>query len=117
MDEASRFRSAAALANQDRPKTGWRYSPELRALAVEIFTGRREPLNAVATSLGISAVSLARWLEQSAHRDFGFREVSVVPAVEAKEVGGRIRITSPGGWAVDGLSFREAVELLRLSGC
>ena len=64
MDRARQFREAAERHNGDRGRTGWRYPPELRAVAVAHCRERREagrPFSEIVADLGITLVSLSRW--------------------------------------------------------
>ena len=66
MDRAKQFRESAARANQGRTKTGWRYSAELRDQAVSHVRERRQSGDSwaeLSEELGVSAVTLGRWLE------------------------------------------------------
>lgn len=65
MDRAKQFREAAAQENRGRRMTGWRYSAELRQLAVvHCRQGRQagRPLTEVAAELDVSTLTLSRWL-------------------------------------------------------
>ncbi len=67
MDRAKQFRERAAQENRGRSKTGWRYSPKLRSLAVAHVRERRQSGSTwaeVAEGLGVSALTLGRWLEE-----------------------------------------------------
>lgn len=92
---------------------GKRYPEELRAVAVAVAKARRdEPLARVAADLGVSAVSLQRWLEQEAPARFRPVEVAPEPGVEATGV---VLIT-PRGYRVEGLEAESLVSLLRVLG-
>ena len=59
-----RFRQEAD--RQGAGRVGGRYSPQLRQLAVAMVQERSaEPVSRLAQELGVSVVSLQRWVEQS----------------------------------------------------
>ena len=108
-----RFREA--VTRQGGSGVGRRYPPELRALAVAVAEDRgEEPLARVAAGLGISTVSLQRWLEQG--EPARFRPVEVepgfaqVPGTPARGVA----LITPRGYRVEGLEAAELVSLLRV---
>jgi transposase-like protein len=107
-DLARRFRLEAGR------RQGLRYSPELRQLAVQYAAAasgmsRRE----VAVELGLSEVTLARWLRGQVTRgSAALHEVVVVEQVGA----GRPVLVMPSGVRVEGLSVRELVSVLEALG-
>jgi transposase-like protein len=110
-----RFREAVARSGVGG--VGRRYPMELRAVAVAVAEDRREePLSRVAADLGISAVSLQRWLEQS--EPIRFRPVEVeVASAEVPETPARgLALITPRGYRVEGLEAAELVSLLRVLG-
>jgi len=91
---------------------GRRYPSELRALAVAVAEERREePLARVAADLGVSAMSLQRWLEQD--EPVRFRPVEVEPGFAEVPTRGLVLIT-PRGYRVEGLEAGSLVSLLRV---
>lgn len=91
---------------------GRRYPAELRALAVAVAeTRREEPLAKVAADLGVSAMSLQRWLEQG--EPVRFRPVEVEPGFAEAPARGLVLIT-PRGYRVEGLEAGALVSLLRV---
>jgi hypothetical protein len=72
---------------------------------------RDEPLAQVAADLGVSAVSLQRWLE--AGEPSGFRPVEIESGPAAAPVSGLALIT-PRGYRVEGLEPGILVSLLRV---
>lgn len=105
-----RFRDAVARSGVGG--VGRRYPAELRALAVAVAQERREePLARVAADLGVSAVSLQRWLEQG--EPAGFRPVEIEPSPVATLARGLALIT-PRGYRVEGLEAGVLVSLLRV---
>jgi len=101
-----------AVARSGAGGVGRRYPAELRALAVAVAQERREePLARVAADLGVSAVSLQRWLEQG--EPAGFRPVEIEPSPAAAPAVGLALIT-PRGYRVEGLEAGVLVSLLRV---
>ena len=94
---------------------GQRYPADLRAVAVAVAEDRREePLTRVAAELGISTVSLQRWLEQG--EPVRFRPVQVEPGI-AEVLGTPARglaLITPRGYRVEGLEAVQLVSLLRV---
>jgi len=94
---------------------GQRYPADLRAVAVAVAEDRREePLARVAAELGISTVSLQRWLEQG--EPVRFRPVQVEPGI-AQVLGTPARglaLITPRGYRVEGLEAAQLVSLLRV---
>ena len=108
-----RFREA--VTRQGGSGVGKRYPSELRALAVAVAEDRREePLARLAAELGISTVSLQRWLEPG--EPVRFRPVEVEPGYA--EVPGTpargVALITPRGYRVEGLEAAELVSLLRV---
>ncbi len=129
MDHARQFRKAAALANRGRQRQGWRYSAELRALALDhIRRSRAEGRTYAETSveLGISTLTLSRWLESSRSVNAAsraFRPVSVVEMAESGKADSSLALSAPvdgfavvtpGGYRIEGLSWPHVLELARL---
>lgn len=116
MDRAKQFREAAAQENHGRQKNGWRYSPGLRALAVE-YCGRQRrsggSLREIAEDLGVSTLTLSRWLEEPPA--VGFRPVEVIadPEVSDHEKASSLCALTPGGLRIEGLSWSQVMELAR----
>ena len=105
-----RFRDAVARSGVGG--VGRRYPAELRAAAVAVAEERREePLARVAGDLGVSVMSLQRWLEQS--EPVGFRPVEVEPGSAGMGAGGLVLIT-PRVYRVEGLEAGALVSLLRV---
>jgi len=105
-----RFRGAVARLGIGG--VGRRYPAELRALAVAVVQERREePLARVAADLGVSAVSLQRWLEPG--EPAGFRPVEIEPGPTEASARGLALIT-PRGYRVEGLEAGVLVSLLRV---
>ncbi len=115
MDRAKQFREAAARENAGRQKNGWRYSQELRALGAEYCRRRRRSgrsLREIAEDLGVSTLTLTRWLEAPAAA--GFRPVEVIPDPELRDQEeSTLCALTPGGLRIEGLSWPQVMELAR----
>ena len=115
MDRAKQFREAAARENAGRQKTGWRYSPELRALGAEYCSRQRRSgrsLREIADDLGVSTLTLSRWLEAPAAA--GFRPVEVIADSEPGDDNvSTLCALTPGGLRIEGLSWSQVLELAR----
>jgi hypothetical protein len=105
-----RFRDE--VTRQGGGGVGRRYPAELRALAVVVAEERREePLAKVAADLGVSAMSLQRWLEQG--EPVRFRPIEVERESAGTVARGLVLIT-PRGYRVEGLEAGTLVSLLRV---
>ena len=121
MDRAQQFRAAAERHNEDRGRTGWRYPPEIRTLAMEHCQEQREigrAYSKIAAELGITGASLSRWLEEEnpapAH---SFLPVQILEPPEANEpVSGTLNVVTPNGLRIEGLVWSQTLELVRVFG-
>jgi len=105
-----RFRQEAF--QQGAGAVGRRYSAELRRLAVALVEEHREePLSRIARALGVSSVSLQRWVEQAQPARFRPVQVRLDAEPEAPAAGGLVLIT-PRGYRVEGLDATSLVSLL-----
>ncbi len=110
MDRAEQFRKDAARENRERARTGWRYSSALRALAVEHCRGARDEGRAwaeIADELGVSTLTLSRWLELAPTASF--RAVTVVeqePTPRPSPAGSLSAITPSDQLLQNRLGFR-----------
>jgi len=105
-----RFRDAVARSGAGG--VGRRYPAELRAVAVALAQERsEEPLARVAADLGVSVVSLQRWLEQD--EPVSFRPVEIESRLAEAPSRGLALIT-PRGYRVEGLEAGVLVSLLRV---
>jgi hypothetical protein len=87
----------------------------MRSMAVALAQERsEEPLGRVAADLGVSAVSLQRWLEQG--EPARFRPVEVEPEVPASPRGRGLVLITPRGYRVEGLEAETLSSLLRVLG-
>lgn len=115
MDRAKQFREAAARQNRGRSKAGWRYSGELKSLAAEHVRERRQSgatWAEVVEELGVSALTLGRWLEESPKA--GFHPVAVIADRESVEMVGSLAAITPGGLRIEGLAWPQVLELTRV---
>lgn len=109
-----RFR--AEVRQQGVGGVGSRYPLELRRLAVSLARERRsEPLSRVAAELGISVVSLQRWLDQEEPAQFRPVEIQAEPAGGTENPAGPVLIT-PRGYRIEGLGVESLAALLRVLG-
>ena len=117
MDRSKQFREAAAIENRGRSKAGWRYSSELKRLAIEHCRAERQAGSSwadLSAQLGVSALTLSRWL--NAAPAAGFRPVAVIEDQEPPRVaeGNGLIVTTPGGLRIEGLSWSQALEMARV---
>lgn len=118
MDRAKQFREAAARANVGRDRVGWRYPAALRRLAVEYCQTCRlsqRPFTEIAKALGVTTLTLGRWLEKetgdSAPR---FREVVVESAKKDVDESQGLTMIMPSGVRIEGLDLSGVVKLSRM---
>lgn len=114
MDYLARFQETARRENQGRERKGWRYSKEARRLAVAFCQEERRlarSFSSIAESLGITTLTLGRWLDEPANPAFHQIEVSPVSQFAC---GGGLRVVLPSGLAIEGLDLDQVVELARL---
>jgi transposase-like protein len=96
---------------------GWRYSPEIRALAVEYCEEAREAggsMAAVAADLGITPMSLSRWLDRGAPTS-AMLPVQVIESPVEIRSSALIAVT-PGGLRIEGLDWTRVLDLVRVFG-
>jgi hypothetical protein len=87
----------------------------MRSVAVSLAQERSgEPLRRVATDLGVSALTLQRWLEQE--EPARFRPVEVKPEILASSSGKGLVLITPRGYRVEGLGTETLSSLLRVLG-
>jgi predicted transcriptional regulator len=114
MNRATEFREAAAEANRDRQRTGWRYPKALRRLAVAFCRDRRRagrPYAEIVEELDITAMTLSRWLDDDEPQP-AFRPVQVVePQATSPSV--PLRVVTSSGLEIEGLEFSQVLELAR----
>ena len=109
-----RFRAEAV--QQRLGGVGSRYPLDLRHLAVSVARERQgEPVSRVAAELGVSVVSLQRWIEQSEPAQFRPVEVRAELAGQSGDLTGPILIT-PHGYRIEGLGIESLAALLRVLG-
>ena len=104
-------RQVTALGARHR---GARIPSSLR-VAIAAYAGEERAAGAscrgIGERLGVSAESVRRWTVPTRVRNGGSELVPV--RVVAEAAAGRLTISSPAGYRVDGLSIFEAAELLR----
>jgi hypothetical protein len=113
-----------AEGHKGRPGKRWRCPPDLRSRILSyarVCCERGESIEGISRHLGVGNSTLARWLraEQKEARA-GFRSVAIVASegcdhVEGRD-GGVLRLTTPGGYTVDGLDAQTLAFLLRVVG-
>jgi len=84
-------------------------------LAVAYCHGERRsgsPFSTVAESLGITTLTLGRWLEEPGQPTF--HQVEVHSIASPGPPGAGLRVLLPSGLAIDGLNLAQVVELARL---
>ncbi len=117
MDRSKQFREAAAIENRGRSKAGWRYSPELKILAIEHCRTERQAgctWADLSAQLGVSTLTLSRWME--ATTSTSFRPVEVIDDLEPPKMAGDtgLTVTTPGGLRIEGLSWPQALEMAQV---
>lgn len=114
MDEILQaFREAAAAEQRGRRPLQRRYSPALRARAVEYWRRQQASgvrLDAVAAALGVAPWSLQRWIRAAPAARPGFRDVHVLAA--ARPTRTLTVVVTTEGARVDGLDVETAAQLL-----
>lgn len=121
MDRTRRFRIAAAKENRGRQRLGWRYSAKLKALGVEHCQSQRQQgcsYAEIAEQLGISTLTLSRWLDAEPQPSAAFRAVEVVPESEpsANDETQSLCVVTPGGLRIEGLAWSQVLDLARALG-
>ena len=97
-------------------RRGKRYSPELRSRLQSWIRRRRSSgLSgaAIAAELSLPCSTVERWIAAS-KSSAALVPVEIVPEVGASRRA--LRVLSPGGWVIDGLTVEEAASLLRVLG-
>ncbi len=114
----------AQLLTEHRPEwDGAGFPPWLRArVAAHVVNMRAEgaSIAALGSSLGVSAPTLRRWMEAPPLTDEpgGFTRVIVDDNVAASEadlsnaVTTPLRLTTPGGFVLEGLTFEQSITAL-----
>ena len=117
MDRSKQFRETAAIENRGRSKAGWRYSSELKSLAIEHCRAERQAGCSwadLSAQLGVSSLTLSRWLDTASAT--GFRPVAVIEDPEPQPVaeGTGLTVTTPRGLRIEGLSWSQVLEMARV---
>jgi len=110
------FRKAAARENRGRHGLQRRYSPAVRAQAVEYWRMRQrhgDRLPVVAAALGVAEWSLHRWVKAS-KRQARFHRVQIVTPVPAALPVPFVIALPAVGARVEGLDVETAAKLLAL---
>lgn len=123
MDLLQQFLDSASHSNQGRRKIGWRYSQEQKMLASQHCHARRDAgwsYSEIAEELGISPITLSRWVQsppapdggvrQSASIQNGFKPVEVVEAAADSSVPS-LAVVMPSGLRIEGLQWPQVLEL------
>jgi transposase-like protein len=111
------FRKAAARENRGRRGLQRRYSPALRAQAVEYWRmrqGQGDGLRVVAMALGVAPWSLHRWVKASKRHPRFHRVEIVTPAPAAPALPPLVIALPTVGARVEGLDVEAAAKLLAL---
>lgn len=112
MDQAQRFREAAATHNQDRVVGAWRYPKALHAEALAYDAEQRaagRSLRSISSELGISAPTLIRWRKE-AESPSPLQPIRLITDSAAEE---SLTLVTPSGYRLEGLSPASAAALLR----
>jgi hypothetical protein len=118
MDKATKFREVAKRHNEGRGRMGWRYPPEIRALAVEYCEEAREAgasMAAIAAELDITPMSLSRWLDQGVSTP-AVLPVQVVESLAEEHQHPTLIAVTPGGLRIEGLDWNRVLDLARVFG-
>lgn len=118
MDEI-RDRARQALARLGKRGRTTRIPDDVRAAVlgyVEHERSRGRSRQEVAVELGLSASVVARWIKGGRRSRGKMVPVRVLAEPAVSREATTIRIVSPVGYRIEGLSFREAVEAMRALG-
>lgn len=106
--------------NEAEGRATVRYAKELRDVAVQYARQQKQMgrgLTRVAKELGVTVVSLRAWMTEA---DSSFLPVELCAGsgrVDSEtQAHGAVRLVSPCGYRVEGLSVESAYQLLRLLG-
>ncbi len=117
MNQAEKFRQTAAYHNQDRTRMGWRYSEDLRRIAIEYCRTRRlegAPFAEIADDLDITVLTLKRWTTtaeeslKAIDEAPSFRPVLVSRPTADDRV---LSVVMPNGVRIEGLSWEQTLQL------
>ena len=112
-DEARSFREFIVAEGLGKP--GTQYPEEVRELAVELCGRMLEAGFAqkrIQALLGVQWITLAKWRRAAVKPA---KSVIPRPVTVRRDSAGTATLTlrSPGGWAIEGLSFEQVRELVR----
>ena len=115
-----RFREAAARRKRGVRRGSSGYPEEMRRFAVTFTTESLSgggTISGAARELGVSEVTLSKWMEKDAFGDRGggFRKVVVEAPLTTVERGA-VTLVSPSGFRVEGLGLESAAALLKTLG-
>jgi transposase-like protein len=109
-DNLEEFKKTSERAKENGGRV--RYSQEMRSFAVE-FTkerlGRGMSLAAAAKELGVSDMTLKKWLQRSG----AFKEVRIRPE---KGNSSNVTLVTPSGYRIEGLDIESLTCILRKIG-
>lgn len=111
------FQNAAMERKQAKGRRPTPYDAAHREFAVkyaqeELRKGSRK--SAVLRTLGVADATLSKWMGVNRNRDAGFRRVMVKSEVTSMVEG--IRMVTPSGYRIEGLTVESAAILLRALG-
>src|SRR5262245_43330175 len=107
MDHLSDFQECARRENRGRQRRAWRYSREARRIAVAYAREHRDlgsTFASIAESLGVSPLTLSRWLEEPFEPVF--HEVEL-PLDQPASHG--LRVILPSGLVIEGLDLAQLI--------
>jgi hypothetical protein len=118
MDKATKFREIAERHNEGRGRRGWRYPSEIRTLALGYCDEARKTgvsMAAIAAELGITPMSLSRWLDEGLPAP-AVLPVQVVESPIDEQRSPTLSAVTPGGLRIEGLDWPRVLDLVRAFG-
>jgi transposase len=118
MDEI-RERAREALARLGKRGRTTRIPDDVRAVVlgyVERERSRGRSRQEVADELGLSSSVLVRWAKGGRRRRGKIVPIRLLATPSVSPEAATIRIVSPSGYRIEGLSVRDAVEVIRAIG-
>jgi hypothetical protein len=98
-----------------RPGRGKRYAPEVEAAVIEFAQARRAEgasWQQIASDLGLRFETVRRWCSVASPE----RVLKRVEVVDEGDPAPRLRIVSPSGHRLEGLTLQEAIAAIRALG-